>query len=108
QEIDSHIHTLTSRSALEILTYTSNQNTAAQRIIARVEEERARLNSSYERLEKVVLVRHQKAVDAKTTAQRSWEVLRLGRGVQRILNLARQFEVIVSESGLGGTRVGKE
>lgn len=109
QEIDSHIHTLTSRSALEILTYTSTQNVAAQRILAKVEEERARLNSSYERLEKEVLVRHQKAVEAKTAAQRSWEVLRLGRSVQRILNLARQFEVILAESGLGGgSRIGKE
>ena len=108
QEIDSHIHTLTSRSALDILTYTSTQNATAQRILARVEEERVRLNASYERLEKEILIRHQKAVDAKVIAQRSWEVLRLGRNVQRILNLARQFEVVVSESGLGGTRVGKE
>jgi hypothetical protein len=108
QEIDSHIHTLTSRSALDILTYTSTQNTAAQRILSKVEEERARLNVSYERLEKEVLVRHQKAAEAQTIAQRSWEVLRLGRSVQRVLNLARQFEVLVNESGLGATRVGKE
>ncbi|KIW74719.1 hypothetical protein Z517_11489 [Fonsecaea pedrosoi CBS 271.37] len=109
QEIDSHIHTLTARSALDILTYTATQNAAAQRILTRMEEERARLNASYERLEKEVLVRHQKAVDAKLVAQRSWEVLRLGRGVQRILNLARQFEVILAESGLGGgVRAGKE
>ena len=108
QEIDSHIHTLTSRSALDILTYTSTQNASAQRILTRVEEERIRLNASYERLEKDVLVRHQKAVDAKTTALRSGEVLRLGRGVQRLLNLARQFEVVLSESGLGGMRVGQE
>ncbi|OAP58939.1 hypothetical protein AYL99_06236 [Fonsecaea erecta] len=109
QEIDSHIHTLTARSALDILTYTATQNAAAQRILTRIEDERARLNAGYERLEKEVLVRHQKAVDAKTTAQRSWDVLRLGRGVQRILNLARQFEVILAESGLGGgARAGKE
>lgn len=109
QEIDSHIHTLTSRSALDILTYTSSQNAAAQRILARVEEERARISTSYERLEKGVLVRHQRAVDAKTTAQRSLEVMRLGRSVQRILNLARQFEMVLAESGLGaGARPGKE
>lgn len=40
QEIDSHIHTLTSRSALDILNYTKTQNEAAQRILERVEEER--------------------------------------------------------------------
>lgn len=109
QEIDSHIHTLTSRSALEILTYTSAQNAAAQRILAKVDEERSRLTASYERLEKEVLVRHQRAVDAKQMSQRSWEVLRLGRSVQRILALARQLEVILAESSLGGsTRLGKE
>jgi hypothetical protein len=109
QEIDSHIHTLTSRSALDILTYTSTQNEAAQRILSRVDDERARLVTSYERLEKEVLVRHQRAVDAKTAAQRSWEVLRLGRGVQRVLGLARQLEIVLAESGLGGgTRIGKE
>jgi hypothetical protein len=108
QEIDSHVHTLTSRSALDILTYTSTQNAAAQRILSRIEEERVRFNSSYVRLEKEVVARHQKAVEAKTTAQRSWEVLRLGRAVQRVLNLARQFELTLADSGLGGGRVGKE
>ena len=108
QEIDSHIHTLTSRSAVEILTYTSTQNAAAQRILARVEEERSRLNASYEQLQKEVLIRHQKALEAKTTAQRSWEVLRLGRSLQRILALARQFEVVLAQSGLGTAGVGKE
>lgn len=110
QEIDSHIHTLTSRSALDILSYTSAQNEAAQRILSRVDDERTRLVGSYQRLEKEVLVRHQRAVDAKTVAQRSWEVLQLGRGVQRVLGLARQLEVVLVESGLGGagTRFGKE
>ncbi|KAK5364947.1 Conserved oligomeric Golgi complex subunit [Exophiala xenobiotica] len=109
QEIDSHIHTLTSRSALDILTYTSTQNAAAQRILSRVEEERVRLVESYERLEQEVLVRHQRAVAATTTAQRSLKVIRLGRSVQRILGLARQFEMIMPESGLGNAgRLGKE
>src|SRR4051812_21538407 len=47
QEIDSHIHTLTSRSALDILTCTATQNEAAQRILARVDDERTRLVGSY-------------------------------------------------------------
>lgn len=109
QEIDSHIHTLTSRSALDILTYTSTHNAAAQKVLAQVEEERSRLVASYTRLEKEVLVRHQRATDAKVTAQRTWEALRLGRSVQRIVGLARQFEMILAETGLGtATRVGKE
>lgn len=108
QEIDSHIHTLTSRSALDILSYTKTQNEAAQRILERVEEERARLNSSYGRLEKEVIGRHERAIEAKTSASRSWDVLRLGRAVQRVLNVGRQFETAISDSGLGTSRVGKE
>jgi hypothetical protein len=108
QEIDSHIHTLTSKSAFEILEYTKNQNEAAQQILARVEEERLRLKSSYTRLEKEVTGRHARAVEAKTVASRSWEVLRIGRSVQRIVNGARQFETAMSDSGLGSARSGKE
>ncbi|KIW11183.1 hypothetical protein PV08_10483 [Exophiala spinifera] len=109
QEIDSHIHTLTSRSALDILTYTSTQNAAAQRILGKVEEERRRLTESYARLENEVLVRHQRAVDAKLTAQRSLEAIQLGRAVQRILGLARQFDTILADSGLGAPgKLGKE
>ena len=108
QEIDSHIHTLTSRSALDILNYTKTQNEAAQRILERVEEERGRLNTSYTRLEKEVIGRYDKAKDAQTNASRSWEVLRLGRNVQRVLNVARQFETAIADSGLGSSRAGKE
>lgn len=108
QEIDSHIYTLTSRSALDILSYTKSQNHAAQRILDRVEEERARLNASYGRLEKEVVGRHDRAIEAKTNASRSWEALRLGRAVQRVLNVARQFETAISDSGLGTSRTGKE
>jgi len=108
QEIDSLIHTLTSRSALDILNYTKTQNEAAQRILERVEDERTRLNASYSRLEKEVIARYDKAKEAQSNASRSWEVLRLGRNVQRVLNVARQFETAIADSGLGSSRVGKE
>ncbi|RMZ81422.1 hypothetical protein DV738_g2333, partial [Chaetothyriales sp. CBS 135597] len=108
QEIDSHIHTLTSRSALEILTYTRTQNEAAQRILDRVEEERGRLNASYARLQQEVLGRYERASTAKLNSTRSWQVLQLGRQVQRVLALARQFETAIADSGLGAGRVGKE
>ncbi len=108
QEIDSHIHTLTSRSALDILNYTKAQNEAAQRILGRVEDERAKLNASYLRLEKEVIDRYDKAKNAQINASRSWEVLKLGRNVQRVVNVARQFETAIADSGLGSSKVGKE
>lgn len=100
QEIDSNIHSLTSRSALEILHHTSTQNAAAARIITKIEEERSRLNLSYARLEKEVIGQYTKAANAKLHAERSHQVLELGRGVQRVLVLARQFEVLCADSGL--------
>jgi hypothetical protein len=108
QEIDTHIHTLTSRSALDILNYTRTQNEGAQRILDRVEDERARLNASFSRLEKEVIGKHSDAKDAQLNASRGWEVLKLGRNVQRVLNVARQFETALTDSGLGTNRVGKE
>ncbi|RMD42283.1 hypothetical protein DV735_g2826, partial [Chaetothyriales sp. CBS 134920] len=108
QEIDSHIHTLTSRSALDILTYTRTQNEAAQRILDRVEEERGRLNASYARLQQEALGRYERASTAKLNSTRSWQVLQLGRQVQRVVVLARQFETAIADSGLGAGRVGRE
>lgn len=108
QEIDSHIHTLTSKSALDILNYTKTQNEAAQRILERVEEERTRLNASYSRLGKEVIDRHDRAKDAQTNASRSWGALKLGRKVQRVLNVGRQFETAIADSGLGSSKMGKE
>jgi hypothetical protein len=101
QEIDTRIHTLTTKSALPILEHTQTQNAAAQRVLQRVEEEVGRLNESYQRLEREVLGRYAEAEEARKGAQRTWEVLRLGRAVNRAVGLARQVEGLAVESGLG-------
>jgi hypothetical protein len=101
QEIDTRIHTLTTKSAFPILEHTQTQNAAAQRVLHDVEEEVSRLNESYQRLEREVLGRHAEAEEARQGAQRTWEVLRLGRAVSRAVGLARQVEGLVAESGLG-------
>lgn len=101
QEIDTHIHNVTTKSALPILEYTKSRNESAQRILERVSEETTRLNINYARLQQEVLGRYEQAVEARLSAERTWEVLRLGRDVQRVLSLARSLESAVSESGLG-------
>ena len=101
QEIDTRIHNLTTKSAIPILEHTKTQNEAAQRVLEGVEEEVGRLNGSYVRLEKQVLVRYQEADEARRGAERTWEVLRLGRAVSRAVGLARQLEALMTESGLG-------
>jgi len=101
QEIDTRIHSLTTKSALPILEHTQTQNAAAQRVLEGVEEEVSRLNESYQRLEREVLGRYAEAEQARRGAERTWLVLRLGRTVSRIVGLARQLEGLAVESGLG-------
>jgi hypothetical protein len=101
QEIDTRIHALTTKSALPILEHTQTQNAAAQHVLQGVEDEVRRLNESYQRLEREVLGRYAEAEEARKGAQRTWEVLRLGRAVSRVVGFARQVEGLVVESGLG-------
>jgi hypothetical protein len=57
-----------------------------------MEKEVSRLNESYQRLEREVLGRYAEAEQARRGAERTWLVLRLGRGVGRVVWLARQLE----------------
>ncbi|GAB1199077.1 hypothetical protein APSETT444_008418 [Aspergillus pseudonomiae] len=55
QEIDTHIHTLTTKSALPLLTHTRDQTAAAGHILKEAEEQVSSVTQGYERLEKEVL-----------------------------------------------------
>ncbi|PKS10890.1 hypothetical protein jhhlp_002648 [Lomentospora prolificans] len=102
QEIDSHIDVLTTRSAVPLLEYTSDQNNASERIITELDSHVKSLTDSYSQLEKEVIERHAEAEEVKVIATRLWETLRLGRSVSRCLQLGRQLEVQHSEiSGAG-------
>src|SRR5947207_11161792 len=71
QEIDTRIHSLTTKSALPILEHTQTQNAAAQRVLEGVENEVSKLNESYQRLEKEVLGRYAEAEQARRGAERT-------------------------------------
>lgn len=110
QEIDTHIHNLTTKSALPILDYVKGRDEASKRILATVEEEVEKLGVSYQRLEREVLERYAQAEVMRLASLRSLEVLRLGRGVGRAVGLGRQLEIQMSEAGLNvpGRTAGKE
>ncbi len=109
QEIDTHIHNLTTKSALPILDYVQSRDEASKRILSVVEGEVGKLKSNYERLEKEVLERYAEAERMRVVSLRSLEVLRLGREVGRVVGLGRQLEIQVSEAGLDMPgRAGKE
>lgn len=105
QEINTHIDTLTTKSALPLLTYTQEQTASSERIVKEIDSQVAALSEGYKRLEKEVLVRYEAAEEVRKVAERLWETVRLGRSVGRSLQLGRQLEVQLAEVGSAGSAV---
>ena len=99
QEINTHIDTLTTKSALPLLTHTQQQTASSERIVKEIDAQVAALSEGYKRLEKEVLVRYEAADEVRRVAERLWETVRLGRSVGRSLQLGRQLEVQLAEIG---------
>jgi hypothetical protein len=92
QEIDTHIHNLTTKSAIPLLTHTKIQAEASQTIVAEVEAQVASLTEGYARLQKEVVQRYEAAEEARRVAERLWHTVTIGRAVGRCLFLGRQLE----------------
>ena len=101
QEVDTHIHTLTTKSALPLLNYTKNQNDAGQQIVSEVEAQVANLTDGYQRLEKEVIQRYEAADEVRIAVERLWQTVKIGRGVGRCLLLGRHLEAQMGEVGPG-------
>ena len=101
QEIDTHIHTLTTKSALPLLNYTKDQDDAGQKIVEEVETQVASLTDGYQRLEREVLQKYEVADEVRITVERLWQTVKIGRAVGRCLLLARQLEAQMAEVGSG-------
>lgn len=106
QEIDTHIHTLTSKSALPLLSHTRDQTAAAGNILQQSEEQIAAVTQGYERLEREVLRKWETADEARVAAEKSLATVRLARAVGRCLNLGRQLESQLAEMYGRGTTTG--
>ncbi|KAH5428932.1 conserved oligomeric golgi complex subunit 5 [Parastagonospora nodorum] len=105
QEVDTHIDTLTTKSALPLLEHTRDHAESSGRILHEVEGQVASLTESYKTLEKEVIERYEVAEQVRLTAERLCETVKLGRAVARCLMLGRQLEVRMSElGGVGGAR----
>ena len=99
QEIDTHIHTLTTQSALPLLNFTKEQDEASQQIVKEVEAQVSNLTDGYQRLEKEVIQRFETADEVRQTVERLWDTVKIGRAVGRCLLLGRQLEVQMAETG---------
>lgn len=97
QEIDTHIHNLTTKSALPLLSYTQDQAQASQRILKAVEDQVSSLTDGYSRLEKEVGQKWANAEETRIAAENSWATLRLARAVGRCITLGRQLEGQMAE-----------
>ncbi|OCK76348.1 hypothetical protein K432DRAFT_385513 [Lepidopterella palustris CBS 459.81] len=104
QEIDTHIDTLTTKSALPLLQYTQDHAESSGRILGEVEGQVASLTESYKTLEKEVIERYDVAEQVRLTAERLCQTVKIGRAVARCLMLGRQLEVQIAE--LGGPSTG--
>ncbi|KAF2870960.1 Golgi transport complex subunit 5-domain-containing protein [Massariosphaeria phaeospora] len=105
QEIDTHIDTLTTKSALPLLEYTRDQAESSGRILEEVEGQVASLTQSYKTLEKEVIERYEVAEQVRLSAERLSQTVKIGRSMARCLMLGRQLEVRMSElGGVGGVK----
>ena len=101
QEIDTHIHNLTTKSALPLLTYTQEQDAASQHVVDDLQNQVASLMHGYQRLEQEVIHRHSIADQVRITAERLWLTAKIGRSVGRCLTMGRQLEAQMAEIGSG-------
>ena len=108
QEVDTHIHNLSTRSAIPLLSYTKDQSDASQRIVDEVETQVASLTDSYQRLEKEVIQRHEIAGEVRTVVSRLWQTVKIGRTVSRCLLLSRQLEAQMADLSSTSTGTRKE
>ena len=99
QEIDTHVHTLTTKSALSLLNHTKEQSDAGQRIVQDVEAQISSLNDGYHRLEREVIQKYEVAEQVRMTLERSWQTVKIGRAVGRCLALGRQLEAQMLDVG---------
>ncbi len=99
QEIDTHIDTLTTKSAILLLGYTKDQTESSRRILQEVEGQVASLTESYKTLEKEVIERYEVAEQVRLAAERHVQTVKMGRAMARCLMLGRQLEVRMSELG---------
>ncbi|KAF1810653.1 hypothetical protein P152DRAFT_460347 [Eremomyces bilateralis CBS 781.70] len=97
QEIDTHIDTLTTKSAVPLLKYSIDQDEAAGKVLGEVEAQVASLTEAYTTLEKEVIERHEAAEQVRLAADRLCETVQILRAVTRCLTLGRQLDGQLSE-----------
>ncbi|KAL8816209.1 MAG: hypothetical protein Q9191_008369, partial [Dirinaria sp. TL-2023a] len=97
QEIDTHIHSLTTKNAIPLLESLRDDTAAGEKVVQELEEKIGSLNEGYERLEREVVGRYEEANTVRQVLERLWTTGRIGRSVSRYLQLCRQLEAQMSD-----------
>lgn len=97
QEIDTHIHTLSSGASQPLLSYTATSHAAASRILDVITQQTAALTAAYVRLENDVLARSVTAAAAVEAAQNLHATTAVLRELGRALVLARHLEIQIAD-----------
>jgi len=108
QEIDTHIDTLTTKSALPLLEYTQTRANASQAILDEVQDQVSCLTEAYQLLQKEVVDRYEAAEKTRLQAERLCQTVRLARAVSRGLMLGRQLELQMNEYTGSSTKKGPD
>ncbi|KAI5841283.1 Golgi transport complex subunit 5-domain-containing protein [Tricharina praecox] len=102
QEIDTHIHALTTASALPLLSFTATSRDASESVLAAVDAQLDALKTAHERLRRDVADRSHVAGQVLVAVERLHAVTTQLRELGRALVVARQIEVQMQELGRGG------
>lgn len=97
QEIDTHIHSLTTKNAIPLLESLRDDTAAGEKVVQELGEKIGSLNEGYERLEREVVGRYEEANTVRQVLERLWTTARIGRSVSRYLQLCRQLEAQMSD-----------
>ena len=98
QEIDTHLHNISTSSALPLLEHARTQNASAQTVVSELEKHVRGLTERYKQLEEDVVKRHEVAEEVRLAASRLWVTVKIGRAVQRSLLLGRQLDANMEEA----------
>lgn len=98
QEIDTHLHTLSTGSAEPLLAHAGLQTASAANVLSELEGHVARLTERYKQLDEDVVQRHAVAEEVRLAASRLWVTVKIGRAVQRALLLGRQLDTNMEEA----------
>jgi hypothetical protein len=92
QEVDTHIDSLTTSSALPLLKHTSTRAKASTHVLDTLESQVQGLQQAYTRLHQDVVEKYEQADQVRLAADRLANTLRLARAVARCLQIGRTLE----------------